>query len=74
MNLCLMKQPSNEITRRLVEKGFRQLVTESTHIRGGMIDHCYWKDTGKIWKEPVVERYSVCYSDHDIILITLNKT
>ena len=74
MNLCLKKLPSNEITRRLLEKGFCQLVSESTHIKGGLIDHVYWLDSAKKWKKPNVERYSVCYSDHDILLITLNKT
>ena len=74
MNLCLKKQPSNEMTRRLIERGFCQLVTESTHIRGGLIDHVYWLDTAKRWKKPELERYSVYYTDHDILLINLNKS
>ena len=64
MNLCLKKQPRNEMTKRL-------LVTNATYIQG---DHVYWLDTTKKWKKPVVERYSVLYSDHDILLITLNKS
>ena len=74
MNLCLKKQPRNEMTKRLLDKGFSQLVTNATHIQGGVIDHVYWLDSTKKWKKPVVERYSVLYSDHDIILITLNKS
>ena len=74
MNLCLKKLPNNERSRRLMEKGFCQLVTESTHIKGGCIDHAYWLDPSNIWKKPVVERHSVYYSDHDILLITLNKS
>ena len=74
MNLCLKKQPTNEMTKRLLEKGFCQLVNESTHIKGGLIDHVYWLDMAKKWKKPVVERYSVSFSDHDILLITLNKS
>ena len=71
MNLCLKKQPRNEMTKRLLDKGFSQLVTNATYIQG---DHVYWLDTTKKWKKPVVERYSVLYSDHDILLITLNKS
>ena len=54
--------------------GFCQLVTEPTHIKGGWIDHAYWLDTEKKWKKPVVERHSVYYSDHDVLMITLNKS
>ena len=74
MNLCLKKLPSNEMSRRLNEMGFCQLVTEPTHIKGGWIDHAYWLDTEKKWKKPVVERHSVYYSDHDVLMITLNKS
>ena len=71
MNLCLKKQPRNEMTKRLLDKGFSQLVTNATYIQR---DHVYWLDMTKKWKKPVVERYSVLYSDHDILLITLNKS
>ena len=73
-NLCLKKNPRNFITKRLQEMGFFQLVTEATHIKGGWIDHAYWMDPNKKWKNPVMEYYCPYYSDHDMLLISLNKS
>ena len=71
-NVCTVKQPNNSITGKLLDLGFNQLVQEATHIRGGHIDHVYWRDTVKsAFKEPVLERYSPYFSDHDSILVTL---
>ena len=71
-NVCTVKQPNNSITRRLLDLGFSQLMTEATHIRGGHIDHIYWRDSVEpAFKDPVVERYSPYYSDHDCLLVTL---
>ena len=49
------------------------MVTEATHIEGGWIDHAYWLDSARKWKTPALERYSPYYSDHDVLLITLEK-
>ena len=73
LNLCLKKNPRNFITKRLQDMGFLQLVTEATHIKGGWIDHAYWMDPKKKWKNPVMENYCPYYSDHDMLLISLNK-
>ena len=72
-NLCLKKNPRNFVTKRLQDTGFIQLVTEATHIEGGWIDHAYWMDSARKWKTPTLERYSPYYSDHDVLLITLEK-
>ena len=73
-NVCTVKQPHNSITRRLADLGFFQLVTKATHIRGGHIDHVYWRDSVEpAFKAPVVERYSPYYSDHDALLVTLMR-
>merc|ERR1712126_266671 len=74
LNLCLRKNPRNFVTKRLCSMGFNQLMTEATHIQGGWIDHVYWIDPNKLWKNPRVERFCVYYSDHDILLISLNKS
>ena len=74
INICLKKKPSNLLTTWLLQRGFSQLVTSATHIQGGLIDHIYWLDTHMKWKIPVVEMYSPYYSDHDCMLITLNKS
>ena len=71
-NVCTVKQPTNSITKKLLDLGFSQLVTKATHIRGGHIDHVYWRDSIKpAFRAPVVERYSPYYSDHDCLLVTL---
>ena len=61
------------MTETLESFGFKQIVMKATHIQGGLIDHAYWYDSDKIWKEPKIEMYSPYYSDHDCIMITLCK-
>ena len=72
-NVCLLKNPSNKLTRKLEEIGFSQLVDRATHVEGGQIDHVYWRDLPGDWTDPVLEQYSPYYSDHDGILVTLAK-
>ena len=72
-NVCLKKNPENDLTRRLKQIGFSQLVDRSTHVEGGHIDHTYWKNVGDDWLEPTLEFYSPYYSDHDSILVTLTQ-
>ena len=73
-NLCYTKNSSNSITKGLQASGFKQLVTEATHIQGGLIDHVYWRDVSSPrFGEPIVERYSPYYSDHDALMVTLVK-
>ena len=70
-NLCFVKNPTNSITKELLQMGFTQMVTTATHIRGGHIDHAYWRDQDSLWNEPELEIYSPYYSDHDALLITI---
>ena len=72
-NVCLQKNPSNELTKKLKEIGFSQLVNRATHVEGGHIDHVYWRDLHGDWTDPVLEMYSPYYSDHDGLLVTLVK-
>ena len=72
-NICFRKNPKNSLTTYLEKKGFSQLQKEATQIMGGHIDHVYWLDPWRKWHDPEVERYSVYYSDHDSILISLSK-
>lgn len=62
-NLCFVKNPTNSITKELLRMGFTQMVTTATHIRGGHIDHAYWRDQDSIWNEPELEMYSPYYSE-----------
>ena len=72
-NVCLLKHPRNIITKTLVELGYRQLIKEATHVLGGHIDHAYWRDPEDEMGDPWIETYSPYYSDHDALLITLQR-
>ena len=73
-NICFMNHERNRLSKGLLEgQGLRQLMKDPTHIMGGHIDHIYWKDEMKVWKDPIIERYSPYYSDHDGLFITLKR-
>ena len=72
-NICYLRIPKNQISKRLCEESFWQLVKEPTHIMGGHIDHVYWRDSFTHWEDPALERYSPYYSDHDGLCVTLKK-
>ena len=73
-NICFMNHSGNRMSKGLREgERFQQLMREPTHILGGHIDHIYWRDDDHMWMDPVVERYSPYYSDHDASCITLLK-
>ena len=71
-NVCFRQNENNPISRCLIEQGFSQLVLKATHVMGGLIDHVYWKDTSENWL-PELEIYSPYYSDHDAVLVTIQK-
>ena len=78
-NICTMDKPNNPVTRALKDRGFHLLVDVATHIRGGHIDHLYWRgDLAGVWRKPsletsLIERYSPYYTDHDAWLVTLQQ-
>ena len=72
-NICYSRNPNNRMSKGFKTEGFNQLINEPTHILGGHIDHVYWKMINEYWKDPVLERYSPYYSDHDATCITLVK-
>ena len=57
--------PENFVTRSLTELGFQQVVTESTHIEGGIIDHIYISLREDFISEWNVDYFPTFYSDHD---------
>ena len=70
-NICALKYPKNLITEKLEELEFQQIVTQATHIDGGLIDHLYLKhgkDTEVSFDLQVVPKY---FTDHDCIRVTL---
>ena len=72
-NICAEREKTNGVTVMLEKLGFKQLVTDATHIEGGHIDHCYWLDGRGECKLPTLEKYSPYWTDHDAILETLKR-
>ena len=68
-NICQIERRHNSIAKCLSSFGFRQLVTDATHIEGGHIDHIYVN-----CKATVLEIYSPYYTalDHDALCLSLN--
>ena len=71
-NICYKQDRDNKLIKALQNLGFRQTVTEATHIDGGLIDHVYIREAGTI-QEILTNMYSPYYTalDHDAICITL---
>ena len=71
-NLCYQMNRDNLLIRTLEDIGFKQLVTEATHIKGGHLDHMYI-----LGKESVNADFSLyspyyCAKDHDAIISTVS--
>ena len=71
MNICVRAKPENYITKCLKELGFQQVVAESTHIDGGLIDHIYLSTNEKIVSKWIVDYFPKYYSDHDAVGLML---
>ena len=71
MNVCVRANPENCITKRLKEIGFQQVVTESTHIEGGILDHIYMSKKDNTISKWIVEYFPKYYSDHDCVGLIL---
>ena len=72
-NICYIENFSNRMIQGLIGMGFDQLVHEPTHIRGRHIDHIYYMDQNNEF-QPIIDRYSPYYSDHDGNCIAIKKT
>ena len=70
-NICMLSHGHNRMSKGLIKSGFKQMIREATHTRGGHIDHVYWLDEHGVWNYPELELYCPYYSDHDASLITL---
>ena len=71
-NICYKQEKNDKTVLALEYLGFKQLVTQSTHIQGGHIDHVYLRQS-KPEVEIDVSVYSPYYSakDHDALLISV---
>ena len=71
-NICYNSDGSNKLVKTLEGLGFKQLVQESTHIKGGLIDHVYLRES-KTSVSVDCSLYSpyYCAMDHDALLTTV---
>ena len=60
------------ILQELSNIGFSQLISEPTHIEGGVIDHCHVSGNSLIQRLELSQK-SVYYTDHDIIEVLCNS-
>ena len=69
-NVCGQREKTTKIRSFLSQLRFTQLVTEATQIQGRQIDHIYVDNE---LKSDVldVERYSMYYTDHDALMLTM---
>ena len=71
-NICFKQERNHKVIVTLESFGFKQLVTASTHIQGGHIDHVYLLE-GCSKVKVDVSLYSPYYGakDHDALLINV---
>ena len=69
--MCVKAHPENYISKNLKELGFQQIVTESTHMDGGVIDQIYLSKKGNVVSKWIVEYFPKYYSDHDGVSMIL---
>ena len=64
-NICVLAKENNIVTTSLRQLGFKQIVTQATHVHGGAIDHMYISQGFTDKFEPYLEYIPKYYSDHD---------
>ena len=64
----------DQLISSLPELGFEQQVSDVTHIKGGLMDHVYYRGRGVSYNAEV-SLYSPYYTalDHDALFVTLTK-
>ena len=69
-----LDNPNNTFTKTLLNLGFKHLVTGSTHILGGQIDHVYFrlKENSTISID-LNKLHEIYYSDHSAITFFINQ-
>ena len=70
-NYDLLKQPRNQFSTWLKKIGFQQIVTHSTHIKGGLLDHVYFFSPNSMSCK-LFKIHPVYYSDHDAVTFILH--
>ena len=64
----------NHLTASLYDRGFVQLVTEPTHVKGNILDHIYVRSCPNVkMRRPLYKLHHPYYSDHEAVLLMLKK-
>ena len=71
--ICVLAKENNIVTS-LRQLGFKQIVTQATHVHGGAIDHVYISQGYADRYEPYLEYIPKYYSDHDGLYLTMVKS
>ena len=71
-NVFFKADRNNKIIHTLEEFGFKQLVQEGTHIKGGLIDHVYFRQIDdQVCVDCSLYSPYYCAMDHDALLTTV---
>ena len=70
-NYDLLKQPTNHFSTTKKKIVFEQIVTGSTHIKGGLLDHVYFFSQNTTTCD-LIKIHPVYYSDHDAVAFILH--
>ena len=70
-NFCYLEK-TNNLRNYLDEQGFSQLVSNATHINGGLLDQVYIRQVEGI-NGAMVKQMSNYYSDHDTITVHIQQ-
>ena len=62
----------DSLSRELTALGFESCVHAATHVRGGHLDHAYFRDSERTW-QLTMERISPYYTDHDLLGAVVRK-
>ena len=73
-NICVLKNGKNFLTTSLTQMGFKQIVTQATHIHGGALDHIYIRQECTARFETSLEYVPKYYSDHDGICLAMMES
>ena len=69
-NFCAVTERNHAIFKTLSLLGFHQIVSQSTHIEGRVIDHVYYYAPDVNMLSPItVHHKSPYFTDHDLLLI-----
>lgn len=71
-NIDLMKENQNLISQSLFSLNFKQLIQNSTHLKGGILDHVYTSkeiSPGKV----KIEQLNLYFGDHDKLKVLIDE-